>query len=1092
MTQSILRVQLLGGFQFVSKGLPITGVHSARLQSLLTYLILHADTPQMRQYLAFQLWPDTSESLARNNLRQILFQLRHALPNSDRFLVIDTHTVCWKTNEEQDIDIVRFEATLKSAEIAEQRGDRKASLHWLKQCLAYYQGDLLPGCYDDWILAERERLRQRHRNACQMLMHALETQREYVEALQIAQRLQRLDPLDESAYESLLRLYALNEDRAGVQRTYQLAVDTLRRELDMEPGDALQMAYNRLRGAPRAARFSEDDGSANSYKLIGRQGEWRQLQSCWQRAFEGGAHFCLITGEPGIGKSRLAEELFQWGKRQGLTTAYTRSYGREGNLSLAPITEWLRSESLHPHLASLDPVWLTEIARLLPETLSEHPSVPRPEPITEYSMRQPFFEALARGVLSAPRPLLLWIDDLHWCDQETLEWLHFLLRFEPRAPFLLLGTARSEEIPPHHPLLALVRQLQADERVTVIELAPLNAAETAALAFQVQGQPLDDMTNSLLYQETEGNPLFVVETVRAGLHPASLPQTSAPQETTAAKAFRLPPRVQATIAGRLAQLSSTARSIVEIGAVMGRAFHLDLLLQVSQESEEITIDALDELWTRRIVRERSANVFDFTHDRLRDVAYSEISPPQRRMLHRRIAQALETLNAEAPDAISGQVAAHYEQAGLIEKAIPYYQCAGSVAAGVYANEDAIHLFTRGVELLEQLPGSVDRDALELNMQLALATLYRISKGWTSPEAERLLHQAALLSAKLGTVEQRLRALFGLQSLHVVQAQFEKVERTYAQAQSLFRQTQDRPPPFAEIYLVGSRLHRGYMAEARERFEEIVAVRDDRRILDLQESHGLNYQVHGLSWNSHGLWCLGYPQAAIHSAQTAIDYAREYAQPFNQALAITYLAMLQTWRAPSDALQACAEDACTLTREYKAPYYHAWAAILLHFARAEQQPDGNHLTPLRHAIDTFIATGARIRLPIFFSLLAQACLKAGRWEEGWDALEQAQAQSLHNDERWWDAEIHRLRGELMWAQGADPGDVEAEFQRALEIARTQQARSLELRAATGLARLWQAHSRRAEAKHFLAEIMVRFTEGFDTPDLQTAQALSAQL
>ena len=240
----------------------------------------------------------------------------------------------------------------------------------------------------------------------------------------------------------------------------------------------------------------------------------------------------------------------------------------------------------------------------------------------------------------------------------------------------------------------------------------------------------------------------------------------------------------------------------------------------------------------------------------------------------------------------------------------------------------------------------------------------------------------------------------------------------------------------------------------------------------------------------GVWAI--LSRALNSAQAAIAFAREFAQPFNQALAITYLAMLQTWQADTDTFLAYAEEACTLTREYKAPYYHAWANILMCFARAEQQPDADNLTRLRNAIHVFTETGARVRLPVYFSLLAQACLKAGRWEEGLDALEQALAESLQNNEHWWDAEIHRLRGELMWAQGADPDDIEAAFQRALEIARTQQARSLELRAATSLARLWQAHSRPAEAKQCLTQIYDWFTEGFDTPDLQTAQALIAHL
>ena len=871
MTQATLQVKLLGSFHIIYAGEPAGSLYTARLQALLACLLLSAGTPQSRKQVAFLLWPDTRESNAHNNLRQLLYQLRQNLPEVDRFISADANTIRWHLDGGQEIDIRDFEQALAEAQVAERRTDLNAEQRWLEKALSLYQGDLLPGCYDDWIAPERERLHRSGHRSAQKLAQLLEAQGEYSAALQAAQKLLSLDPLDETTYAQLVRLHGLNNDRPAVRRVYQSAAEILQRELGIQPGELLHQAYaSALRtaqpGHPPATPTSADGAPLS---LVGRQAEWQQLQSAWRRAASGEARLTLITGEAGIGKSRLAEELFNRASRQGLTVARTRSYAAEGRLSLAPITEWLRSPSLNPHLASLNDLWLTEVARLLPELLTEHPGLARPEPVSEYGQRLRFFEALARAVLAAPRPLLLWIDDLQWCDPDTLEWLHFLLRFEPRSALLVLGTARSEESPPDHPLVALAHQLRGEGKLDSIELSPLDAAETAKLASQVAERDLNEDEAIFLYRQTEGNPLFVVETMRAGIGGEPAIEIPIPAAQPDSEARTLPPRVYAVIARRLAQLSPLARKVAELGAANGQAFNLDLLVQAGQENEESAIEALDELWQKRIVREQGPNLFDFTHDKLREVAYAETSLPQRRLLHRRIAQALEALNADDLDAVSAQTAAQYEQAGLFEQALPYYQRAGAVAASVYANDNAIVLLRRGLAVLSQLPPGDKRDRGELALQLALAPLYRITKGWTSPEVEDAINRSMILCEKVGDVSQRIQVLFGLQTLYVVQARHEKVEHTYAQVQKLYLQTYNTsPPPFSAISYAGTKLHMGEPVEAREQFESIVAVRDDTHILDLQESQGLNYLVHGHAWNAHVLWILGYPQKAIASSEAA--------------------------------------------------------------------------------------------------------------------------------------------------------------------------------------------------------------------------------
>ncbi len=1080
-----LTVQLLGGFSIKYGEEFVSSIKASRLHSLIGYLILNLNIPQARQQIAFLLWPDTSETNARNNLRQFLHQLRRLLPDFDRFIVIEVNTICWHQDEGQVIDLQRFERAVAEAESAKQRGELSDARYWLKEALSTYRGDLLPNCYDDWVIPFRERLKQQFIRANQILVQVLEQQGDYPSALQAAQTLLQLDALDENTYVTLMRLHYLNHNRAAAQRIYQTAVTTLQVELGVEPGEALKKAYERLQRPPEK-RYPEL--GSPSISLVGRQNEWQILQAACRYSLEGNTYFALIKGEAGIGKSRLAEELFNWAAQQGITCARARSYAAEGRLSLAPVTEWLRCPALRPYLSTLDEAWLTEIARLLPELMSDHPGLARPEPISEYGQRQRFFEALARGVLAAPHPILLWIDDLQWCDPETLEWLHFLMRFDPKIALLVIGTARSEESPPGHPLVAMSRQLRSEDKLAQIELPALDAAETGRLAAITSGRAFDVDATTRLYHETEGNPLFVVEMVRAGFGSASRDEAAQLVEIDQ----ELPPRVYAVIAGRLAQLSPLARKVAELGALTGREFTLDLILHVVREDEASIIQALDELWQKRIFREHGANVFDFTHDKLREVMAAEIPIPQRRLLHRRLAQSIEALNIDQLDPVSAQVASQYEQAGIPEQALPYYQRAAAVSAGVYANEDAIALLKRSLKLLAQLPAGDRRDRSELILLLALTPLYRITRGWTSPDVETVLNRAMMLCEKVGDVSQRIQILFGLQSLYVVQSKLEKVKTTFAQANKLYTQTyKTHPPPFAAIMYAGTKLHMGELTAARDQFERIVAIRDDAHVRDLQGSQGLNYLVLGNAWNAHGLWVLGHTRQALASGEIAMQFAREYAQPFNQALAITYLAMLLEFCADFDTFSANAVEALQLARDYQAPYYLAWSSILAYFASAQQQPDEKQLSSLQGAIQAFAENGAHLRMPYYLSLLARAWAAAGKPEQGLIAIERGLSESLQHDEHWWDAELHRLRGELRLSQGADAAEVEAAFSRAIGIARSQKARSLELRAATSLARLYFASSRGIEAAALLRPLVAWFSEGLRTPDLQAAESLIEQ-
>ena len=1092
-THPLLRIQLLGGFNLVYDDAPVIGFNSARLQSILAYLILHADSPQSRQQVSFLLWPDTSESQARNNLRQFIFQLRQTLPDADRFLGADIHTIYWKTDEGQFVDLQLFERILREADASERRGDQIALRNLLEQAVSAYHGDLLPGCYDDWIMPERERLRQRYQNACQKLMRVLEAQREYEAALQIGQQLLRFEPLDEGTYSALMRLHALNDDPASGRRVYQTAVATLQRELGVEPGEALRSAYERLRHASKTISPSRegDLSSSESFRLVGRQPEWQKLQSAWRRAVSGDAHLALITGEAGIGKSRLAEELFNWVARQGFATAYTRSYEAEGRLSFAPVTEWLRSAALRPQLDSIDKVWLTEITRLLPELLSEDNDLVRPEPITEYGKRQRFFEALARGVLLGSHPLLLWFDDLQWWDQETLEWLHFLLRFEPHNAMLILGTARSEESPSDDPLASFVRQLRTEDKVALIELSPLDAAEAASLASQVQKHDLDVPAAVRLYRETEGNPFFVVETIRADMAGARTLETAVSKGVAADDSHALPPRVHAVIARRLAQLSPPAHRVIEIGAAIGRAFPLDLLLQVGHDNEETVIHALDELWRRHIVREQSANVFDFTHDKLREVAYLEISAPQRRLIHRNVAQALQQLHVEQIEPISGQLATHYERAGLVQPALTFYEKAAISAQHIFAHNEALRLLLKALTLLETFPPGKERDEQELTLQTYLGISMVSTKGYGAPEVLKVYRRAQALCEQLGKPVSSpiLRALA---LAHLQHTEFEKALVIGNQLLVRAEQEQDTMLVVEGHYILGVTLSwQGAFSKACWHLKQAI----DRYNPAFAHAHIALYSQDPkavcLIRQAWVLACLGYPDQARQASQEAQAYALELSHPFTRAYIMCWDTLHYHFRQEIQMTLVLAEATINFCSEYRLDFWSSMALVLHGWVLAEQAEFETGIAEIEKGISGFQAADVEFILPYYMALLAEQQGRQGDIKKSLMIVNQGIAQVGLTAEKWCEAELFRIKGELLQMQGKV---IEAEiaFRRAIALAYGQEAKLLELRAALSLARLWPNHSCPREVNQLIASLYSWFSEGFDLPDLVAARKFLAQL
>jgi DNA-binding SARP family transcriptional activator/tetratricopeptide (TPR) repeat protein len=695
----ILQLNLFGGFELIYGEKPVDLAYSTRLQTLIAYISLHRSSPVIRQRLAFLFWPDTSESQARTNLRNLIHQLRQALPFISTYITFDKNILEWRSDTAFQLDIDAFRECLAVAP------GQTLSKEALAEAVQLYKADLFPTCYDDWILPVREELQQMFLGALDRLALLQEEAREYPQALNTTRRLVQTDPLQPDAIQRLMRLYTLVGDRPAALKLYRTYSRQLWEELAAKPDAQIQELYERI----QATAKSPDQGSIKHLitdsaelqeraagPLVGRTEEWRKLLALWQTARTGKLQVGFITGEAGIGKTRLISELSYWAELQSIPIDIAVCYPAEGSLPYGPVISWLQARPL----PALDEVWLAEISRLLPELRQAMPGLPHVEPLHEAWQRQRLFEALARAVLGRSQTQILVLEDVQWCDRDTLEWLHFLLRFRADVLLLVLVTMRRGEIAQDHSLRAFQAALRTEGYYAEIELHPLAMADSIQLIQQTSQQShqhgMDPETAANIYQHTEGNPLFLVEMVR-------LSQTSLENLLEASG------RIQAVLARRLDQLSQETREMTAVAATIGREFALGILRQAGGVGDEQLVRVIDELLGSYIIKEISADTFDFTHDLLRQSSFSGLSMAHRRLLHRKVAEAYVHLDQSALHPRHAEIASHFERAGLAVQAVNHYCQAAKAAADIFANSNAWEYLQRAVELAESAGVGDQRD-----------------------------------------------------------------------------------------------------------------------------------------------------------------------------------------------------------------------------------------------------------------------------------------------------------------------------------------------------------------------------------------------
>ena len=1001
----MLHVSLLGEQAITDDGAGGIRARSSRVVVLVAFLVVHAGSAQARQRIAGLLWPESTDAQALTNLRRELHHLRQVL-RDDPSLVVTPRDLCWRDTRTCRVDVRVFDSGRKAALAAAAAGDDDGILRHASAAIAAYRGELLPGVYEDWLLEARAQLERHCVDLCDLVCAARARGGDLAGAVRAARRRVQLQPLEEVGYRTLMELQADMGDRAGAVSTYHHCASVLERELCVAPDPSTHRAFQRLMAyarptvrPPAAASLGAGRSGRAAAQLFGRSAELSVLQEVWRAAAAGRRGLVLVRGGAGVGKTRLVTEIAEMARLQGAVVATAQCLGSAGRLALAPVADWLRTDEVQSAVATLDPAWRAEVGRLVPVSGSASSS----RATADAWQRHRFLEGLARALIAVRRPLLLVLDNLEWCDQETLAFITFCLRLADGAPLLVAATLRQDDLDEDPELAGWIIRMRATGLLTEIPLSPLEAADTARLTQAISGRPLPAARADLLQAATGGFPLYIIEAARGTADPGG---TSLPVGDLAA-----------VLRKRLDQGTAAAREVAALAAAVGTNFTLDLLTEASDLDADLVVEAVDELWRRRIIRE-FRDGYDFSHDLLRETAYAGISPPRRWLLHRRIAQGLELLHAENTDGVAAQLAEQYARAGRPERAVAYCQRAADVAAGMFAHAEEIRLHEKALSIIAAMPAGRDRDSHELAVLEAMAAPLNARYGYSSPDLEQALERTIALAESLGRRDSRVVGLAALGAAQFVQGRTADSHRTATRALNL-------ADPESELggqahFTAGcSAFSLGMPAEGLGHLELAAKLASGAVLLSV----GTRPDVHGKAFSAHAHWLLGHENEALAACREAITLARAIDHPYSQAVALAYGSITYQMRRDLPELRNMVDELRRLCDRYDFAYYREWALILDGWSRTGAS--GANL--VRRGIGNLKSEGAFARMPYWLSLLADLSARDSRPGAARATLDAALAAGRVHHDVWWLPEVMRMR--------AAYDDEQAAVARLLSAART---------------------------------------------------------
>ena len=717
MPQLVLR--LLGPFQATLGERPITGFESNKVRALLAYLAVEADRPHSRDELIGLLWPDQPDATARANLRQALANLRQVIGDRKTetpFLLVTSESIQFQRLEDCRVDATTYIALSAECQTHPHRhlDTCRSCARRLQAAVELYQGDFLAQfiqsgseAFEEWTLLKREQLHQAALDALYHLTQHCDWRGEYDQALRYARRQLELDPWREEAHRQAMRALVLTEQRSAALAQYEVCRHVLSDELGAEPSAETTALYGRIKSGTLASDIQRYARPTPQTPLIGREGELAEVNAVWHKARAGEGQVLLISGEPGIGKTRLMHELLAQERYSAAYVLWGECYA-EGGAPYAPLAQAVQVALDLLGTGNLNTSTLADLITLIPALRERFPAIPPRLPLEPQAEQQRLFDSVAGFfvTLAARAPVLLLIEDAHWADSATLALLRHLARRARRVKLLIIITQRdvvADQTPAFRDLLS---DLQGERLATPLTLARLDLDHTRNLLAALFQEDITPEFLEGLYRATEGNPFFITEVCQALIDEGVVYREGEGWQRRSMAQIQIPHSVRLAIQRRVDRLPEAAQDTLQRAAVLGREFEFDVLQAMSDLSEEALIDALETAERAQLIDEvtrasRTAKLpFTFVHALISATLHESLSSLRRKQLHRQAAAALTKQRATDLDSVTVQIALHYERAGLTDQAAEFYRRGAEAARHVYANQDALERYRHAVRLFD--------------------------------------------------------------------------------------------------------------------------------------------------------------------------------------------------------------------------------------------------------------------------------------------------------------------------------------------------------------------------------------------------------